>query len=98
MDADKEWLVNENHRLQNALRRWRAMAIAALVMVVAVLIPFTMFFHELAIFRSVESLPNFKTTLENIELRKKNEELEEQLQKKPKSLDKGHAKGASTQG
>jgi hypothetical protein len=88
MDADKEWLVNENLRLQRVLRRWRAVAIAALIMVFGVLIPFTIFFHELAIFRQVESLPKIETVLENAELRKKNEELEKQLEERANRAEK----------
>jgi hypothetical protein len=42
MADDRDALISENHRLLNSSRRWRAIAIAALVLVFLVMFPFTL--------------------------------------------------------
>jgi hypothetical protein len=73
MSDDREALVSEIQRLLKVSRRWRAIAIAGLILVFVVLIPFTMGFWWLVGKR------------ENMQVRRALQhivELEQQLQKK----------------
>jgi hypothetical protein len=46
MTDDREALFSENHRLRNANRWWKAIAIAALALVFLVMCPFTVVMNQ----------------------------------------------------
>jgi hypothetical protein len=46
LDSDKLWLVNENIRLRHANRVWKAIGIASLILLFAILVPLTIMSYE----------------------------------------------------